>query len=179
MTSLSHLTAAEAKIAYYILTALDWDSPRESWEWRSSDAVARLFPPPFPAASKVSTVLLELTRKGFLDAPTGWPRQWLVPAAVPVKPADRTEMIESLKKVIFLEKPRTDTTVLDLTRALFDWESPVRSDMTAAQVAAAGGLQQYGPCKVGRALAELCREGLIDRWMKNGITVYSVPPFAE
>lgn len=179
MSSVAHLTTVEARIAYYILTALDWESPRETWEWRSSTDVARLFPTPIPIPSKVSSVLLELAGKGFVDAPTGWPRRWLIPGVVPVELADRTEMIESLKKAIFPERRRQDTIVLDHVRELFDWSSPERRDMTAAQVDAVAGSPQYGPGKVGRALAALCRDGLIDRRVIRGITVYSVPPLVK
>lgn len=169
------MTTTEARIAYQLLTAFDWQAPRTTWKHRTVKEIAALLPRSYASPNPVSAALHMLAEKKQLDAPVGWPRTWLIPDPLPVE-VDRDALVAELKRAAGLNKKSPlDDTVAAITE-YFDWDSSVRRDMTAAEVARLMGLPDGDARVLGRALTLMCHAGKTSRRMLRGTRRYSIPP---
>jgi hypothetical protein len=168
------MTATEARIAYQLLTAFDWESPRTAWKHRTVKEIAALLPSPVSCATPVSAALRMLAEKQQIDAPVGWPRTWLIPDPLPIK-VDRDALVSELKKAAYLNKKSPlDDTVAAITE-YFDWDSPERTEKTATEVAHIMGFPD-GASVLGRALSLMCLAGKSSRRSLRGTRLYAIPP---
>ena len=169
------MTATEARIAYQLLTAFDWQAPRTAWKYRTVKEIAALLPRPYANPNPVSAALHDLAEKGLIDHPVGWPRTWFFPDPLPIK-VDRDAVIEELKRAAGLNKKSPlDDTIAAITE-YFDWDSPERTEKTATEVAHIMGLPDGDASVLGRSLTLMCHAGKTSRRMLHGTRLYAIPP---
>ena len=164
------MTATEARIAYQLLTAFDWQAPRTTWKYRTVKEIAALLPRPYASPNPVSAALHDLAEKGLIDHPVGWPRTWFFPDPLPIK-VDRDAVIAELKRAAALDRPDAMKDTVSAILERFDWDSEERTDRTASEVASALGWPDRSRT-VGKALTLLCHAGKTSRRARR----YSMPP---